>query len=552
MTSSYPELPVATGSTAATTIPATQIISRVFDNATTAPFAFFMSVWTTLFLEFWKRRNYILQWEWDVLEFEKEEQPRPEYYGTTVRISPVTMRDELYYPSSLKLTKAVVSGMLVGASILIVLCTVGTLIVFTAWTRSVHALSGYWSAVVSAMVNLATIMLLNRVYARFAVILTNFENHRTQTMYEGSLIVKHYLFSFINFYSTLFYILIFKQQFGRNLLGQSELDDQCQYGSCMTELTIQLAITFVGRQAIAQGQEVFIPWITKLYYKKRDSLARHQGEYAHHDVTQQHGLPASNPLVSPHPTMVPQWVEDGHLPVYDDSIFTEYNEMVVQFGFVSLFVAAFPLAPLLALLNNVIEVRSDAYKLLTAYQRPVAYQAQDIGMWEKILNILSIISVLTNGAIIAFQSAYMERVLINRFGQENLLASRLGFLIVFEHAVLLLKFLLAYLIPDMPTFVKVAIERESYTARKKLSPADDPSDSDTDTDSSPHSPIPGSGDERIEMDMERGRARSDALARDSALAATAMSEGVPMGRREAPEGKPEKRRRSGKRKARGE
>lgn len=26
----------------------------------------------TLYLEFWKRRNYVLQWEWDVLQFEKE------------------------------------------------------------------------------------------------------------------------------------------------------------------------------------------------------------------------------------------------------------------------------------------------------------------------------------------------------------------------------------------------------------------------------------------------------------------------------------------------
>ena len=36
---------------------------------------------------------------------------------------------------------------------------------------------------------------------------------------------------------------------------------------------------------------------------------------------------------------------------------------VVQYGFVTLFVAAFPLAPLLALINNVFEIRLDAYKV---------------------------------------------------------------------------------------------------------------------------------------------------------------------------------------------
>jgi hypothetical protein len=41
------------------------------------------------------------------------------------------------------------------------------------------------------------------------------------------------------------------------------------------------------------------------------------------------------------------------------------NVLVLQYGFVTLFVAAFPLAPLFALLNNIGEIRLDAYKMLT-------------------------------------------------------------------------------------------------------------------------------------------------------------------------------------------
>lgn len=52
---------------------------------------------------------------------------------------------------------------------------------------------------------------------------------------------------------------------------------------------------------------------------------------------------------------------------------------VIQFGFVSLFVASFPLAPLFALLNNVIEIRLDAKKFVTELRRPVAVRAKDIG-----------------------------------------------------------------------------------------------------------------------------------------------------------------------------
>lgn len=42
--------------------------------------------------------------------------------------------------------------------------------------------------------------------------------------------------------------------------------------------------------------------------------------------------------------------------------------------------AAFPLAPLLALLNNIIEIRLDAYKFVTQWRRPLPSQAKDIGI----------------------------------------------------------------------------------------------------------------------------------------------------------------------------
>lgn len=52
---------------------------------------------------------------------------------------------------------------------------------------------------------------------------------------------------------------------------------------------------------------------------------------------------------------------------------------VLQFGFTTIFVAAFPLAPLLALLNNIIEIRLDAYKFVTQWRRPLPARATDIG-----------------------------------------------------------------------------------------------------------------------------------------------------------------------------
>ena len=76
---------------------------------------------------------------------------------------------------------------------------------------------------------------------------------------------------------------------------------------------------------------------------------------------------------------------------------------VLQFGFITIFVAAFPLAPLFALLNNWIEIRLDAQKFVCEMRRNVAERAQNIGVWFEILDALVQIAVVTNVSIVVVQ-----------------------------------------------------------------------------------------------------------------------------------------------------
>jgi len=69
-----------------------------------------------------------------------------------------------------------------------------------------------------------------------------------------------------------------------------------------------------------------------------------------------------------------------------------FSFAVIQFGFVTLFVASFPLAPLFALLNNIIEIRLDAKKFVTELRRPVAVRAKDIGKCSLLLLSLFVYS----------------------------------------------------------------------------------------------------------------------------------------------------------------
>lgn len=105
------------------------------------------------------------------------------------------------------------------------------------------------------------------------------------------------------------------------------------------------------------------------------------------------------------------WETDYNLNTWTNwSLFDEYLEIVIQYGFIAMFVVAFPLGPLLSLLSNIFEIRIDAFKALTQMRRPLPSRAKDIGIWLPILNTISKIGIITSGSIIAFTSDFIPRM----------------------------------------------------------------------------------------------------------------------------------------------
>lgn len=78
-----------------------------------------------------------------------------------------------------------------------------------------------------------------------------------------------------------------------------------------------------------------------------------------------------------------RWEKDYDLvPLSQHGLFFEYLELVIQYGFTTLFVAALPLTPLFAVLNNWIEIRLDAHKFMVVLRRPIAERAGDLGEYS--------------------------------------------------------------------------------------------------------------------------------------------------------------------------
>ncbi|KIK58655.1 hypothetical protein GYMLUDRAFT_202492 [Collybiopsis luxurians FD-317 M1] len=90
--------------------------------------------------------------------------------------------------------------------------------------------------------------------------------------------------------------------------------------------------------------------------------------------------------------------EEAALPEYD--VFGDYSEMVIQFGYVVLWSTIWPLAPVMALLNNILELRSDAFKITVHERRPTPVRTDTIGPWLDALAFLSWLAALTNSALV--------------------------------------------------------------------------------------------------------------------------------------------------------
>ncbi|RZB42587.1 Anoctamin-like protein, partial [Glycine soja] len=141
-----------------------------------------------------------------------------------------------------------------------------------------------------------------------------------------------------------------------------------------------------------------------------------------------------------------QWWDFTSQPI--DEIYSYYGAkkfilgMLTNFGSMALdrihntlkslvFCCAFPLAFAFAAVNNLMEIRTDALKLLVILRRPVPRVVARVGVWLNIFQFLILMSICTNCAILAW--LYDEE---GKWKIEPGLAA----ILIMEHVLLLTKF----------------------------------------------------------------------------------------------------------------
>ncbi|MBN3295676.1 ANO2 protein, partial [Amia calva] len=490
--------------------------SHLFDNPATVFFSIFMSLWAAMFLEHWKRRQIRLCHHWDLMGLEEEEEhPRPKYETKLLQKRQKKQMNKRKNKNEKLNWKDRMPGYIINfTSILLMFgvtfSAVFGVIIYRITTSAVmamspdpHTKSNVRVTVTSTavIINLVVILILDEIYGAVATWLTEI----------GKFCFMRTLITFqnlsMNSYAPIFYVAFFKGRFvGRPgdyvYIFDNYRMEECAPGGCLMELCIQLSIIMLGKQLIQNNLfEIGIPKLKKLYRKLKD-----KGTAPEESNDNQSRLPQ-------------QWDQDYNLEPFT-GLTPEYMEMIIQFGFVSLFVASFPLAPLFALLNNIIEIRLDAKKFVTELRRPDAVRAKDIGIWYNILSGMGKFSVIINAFVISFTSDFIPRLVyqymysetgtmhgfidhtlsyfnvshfregtaptFSQFDKEvtmcrykdyreppwsptayefskqywSVLAARLAFVILFQNLVMFLSEVVDWVIPDIPKDISEQIKKE--------------------------------------------------------------------------------------------
>lgn len=398
-------------------------------NAVVMPyFAGLMALWASLYLESWKRKESWLQMEWGTFGVEDNAQDRPQFYGFESK-HPITGKKTLYYPREKRKYKQLCSAVSMLFSVGIVFGCLAAFFIVRAILQYGTIFSD-WAASISSVFIAIQIEVLNKSFSQVALRLNDVENYRTNSDYEDALISKSFVFQFLNSFSSLFYVAFMKPFYAA---------DACVPAYCFVELQNTLAALFMSRLFLANFVKLGLPmWSTraKLAEAKKVDAEETDARTAISEVERMFMMPAYDPLMS---------------------TFDDYAAIVSQFGYMTMFVSAFPLVTVLSFVNNYVQLRVDAWRLTQISRRPVPQSAHDIGMWKAVLEMTGFISVLTNSGLVSFTGT---------FAGSYSWVWRSWIFVIMSTGLFAVKWLYDYIIPDFPAEVDLQLKRSEYLVSK--------------------------------------------------------------------------------------
>mmetsp|Transcript_15405 Transcript_15405/g.33300 ORF Transcript_15405/g.33300 Transcript_15405/m.33300 type:complete len:826 (-) Transcript_15405:829-3306(-) len=346
-------------------------------------FACFTTIWAILFLALWKRERNTLVTSWGLLSDEFEMMRRFTKLHNWRRLA------KTYKHQSL-VASVLLALMLVGVVITFLLeyttpcmgtpgslCLRGTdLDRRTRGWASEALVYGHMAAYLA--VDALLISVCKFVALRALERDGTFTHRQAQQQDEENLVRSVFNMHFIEYYITLCYYAFWLQDLNR--------------------LAAYMAKLMTLKQVASLGLEI-LPLMVKQTYKH---LTRKQAKHNRHLAPP--GGTGPTPKPRGEARLAAMVVKQYNLDVYDDpkvdGMFDDYLHLCFQFGYITLFGGVYPLAALYAFANNLLELRTDAFKVLALSRHPRRRKATTLGVWLALFERLATASILFNAGLI--------------------------------------------------------------------------------------------------------------------------------------------------------
>eukprot|EP00466_Bigelowiella_natans_P002693 jgi/Bigna1/130344/aug1.11_g5052 len=425
-----------------------QVVAETFDVEMSFIIAFMVCIWGPCFIEMWKRESARYSMKWGMLNFKAEEETRFQFHGekTYSRVDGQIVRQAPVFQTILR--------RIVSMSAVAFLMVLSIMVLITLYTyRQILSLRDVFGSAVFTTIYGLIVAMMNLLYGVLAWYLNEIDNYHTDSQFEEGLVAKIFCLKFVNSYSVLFYYAFLKQYdtvypCNNDLsLPQSLIDDS----TCLAELRYQLLTLSISQVIMGNFFEYGFPYLVKksgrifLYVKKLCLFLC--GKSSRNEV-----VPDST-----------QWrrrskVEKQYSMNTYNSPLSDFDELILQYGYLTMFIVVFPLGPLLAIVNNLVEKQLDLSKLFYSMKRPVPHGATGIGYWKLALSTIALISVVSNLLLLT-----VNRV-PTAFWNSVAASSPLIFIIL-EHVIISVMAIVNKLIPDVPREVKEHTARQDYLDR---------------------------------------------------------------------------------------
>lgn len=330
--------------------------------------------WTTQLVERWRHEERSFEEKFGLSGLTEEEEKSNLFRGKFMRNLEDDNLNYEYVPLWKKFLKVSYSTLISVVYAVLVITTVLMVFALKGYLVQTSASESTANAVPALLITLTT-LIYNYLYKKISKKLTEFENHKTLSQFESSVVFKQYTIIFVNTFTPLFIYA-----FLESVLPQVQFcTTKTALNTFVSNCSLQVSNQMLAFALISFGMDLVNAALPYIKFKIREFLKERR----------QRATKTSFGLN--HFEAIDSFFEEQRSMqsfMYNEEIdctSTNYTDFVVRLTALTLFGPAFPFAYCLLYFNGVVALHTNKFEILMLSRRTMPVKSKRIGIWSTIV-----------------------------------------------------------------------------------------------------------------------------------------------------------------------